>query len=249
MQQPERRHIARAEFDHVAGRLAVVAVQRADLGLQRVEQTAQLLEQRRRRAQRQRRRHQGRLDLEAAAAGAPHAQQRKVHIRVARLEFGHQPQRALEVGQLHRRRLRVQVGRVHIGLHEAGCAGRLPWLREVGVEWFQARQRRVIGHRLHRLRQLAQVDRGGQLVDPRRLVQFAVLEAQRQPQHAQHAAGQRLAVDLELFYSPGIRVGRLDALVQAVFVIGVLALEMLGAQQQAFAPENFAGHGGFFLRL
>jgi hypothetical protein len=37
-------------------------------------------------------------------------------------------------------------------------------------------------------------------------------------------------------------VGGLDALVQAVFVVGVLALEMLGTQQQAFAPEYFAAH-------
>jgi len=35
---------------------------------------------------------------------------------------------------------------------------------------------------------------------------------------------------------------RLDAALQAVLVIGVLALEMLRAKQQAFAPENFAGH-------
>jgi hypothetical protein len=35
---------------------------------------------------------------------------------------------------------------------------------------------------------------------------------------------------------------RLDAAVQAVLVIGVLALEVLRAQQQTFAPENFARH-------
>jgi hypothetical protein len=33
-----------------------------------------------------------------------------------------------------------------------------------------------------------------------------------------------------------------DALVQALFVILVLTLEMLGTQQQPFAPKYFAAH-------
>jgi hypothetical protein len=40
-------------------------------------------------------------------------------------------------------------------------------------------------------------------------------------------------------------VHRLDALVQAVFVVLVLALEMLRTQQQALAPKYFAVHVAF----
>ena len=61
-------------------------------------------------------------------------------------------------------------------------------------------------------------------------------------QDAQPVVGQRIAVDLQVVHAPGIRVHRLDALVQPLFVVLVLLLEMLGAQEQAFAPENFAGH-------
>jgi hypothetical protein len=35
---------------------------------------------------------------------------------------------------------------------------------------------------------------------------------------------------------------RLDTLVQTMLVVLVLLLKMLGAQQQALAPEYFAGH-------
>ncbi|MNV85627.1 hypothetical protein D3C71_1795960 [compost metagenome] len=58
MQQPERRHVARAELDHVAARLAVVAVQRAHFRLQRVEQVFQHALQARRAGDRQAGRHE-----------------------------------------------------------------------------------------------------------------------------------------------------------------------------------------------
>ncbi len=42
---------------------------------------------------------------------------------------------------------------------------------------------------------------------------------------------------------------RLDALVEAVFVVLVLLLEMLRAQEQAFTPKYFAAHRGRILYL
>ncbi|MNM70967.1 hypothetical protein D3C81_826120 [compost metagenome] len=236
MQQPERGHVARAEFDHALARLAVMPVQRIDLGLQRVDQAAQLQEQQGRAADGQAGGHEGRILLEAARRQAPQAQQGEADVGIARFGIGHQAQGFFQVGQFGLRGLGVQVRRAEIGL---GVARRVVGLAaggEVAAEWLEGRQGGVEGHRLQRRRQVAQVERLGQFIAAGRIVDFAVLEDQRQFQQAQAVVGQRIAVDLQLVHPPRIRVQCLDALVQALFVVLVLLLEMLGPQEQAFAP-------------
>ena len=89
---------------------------------------------------------------------------------------------------------------------------------------------------LLRLQQLAQVQGLGQLIGAGSVVDFAVLEHQRQFQQPQRVIAQRIAVDLHVVDTPGVGMQRLDAFVQAMFMVLVLLLEVLGAQKQTFTP-------------
>ncbi len=157
MQQPERGHVAGAKFDHALAWLAVMAVQRVDLGLQRIDQAAQLQEQQRCAADGQAGRHEGRILFETARRQPPQAQQGEADIGIARFGIGDQAQRFFQVGQFGLRGLGVQVRRAEIDLAVARRVVGLAAGGKVAAERLESRQGRMEGHRLQRLRQVAQV--------------------------------------------------------------------------------------------
>ena len=86
------------------------------------------------------------------------------------------------------------------------------------------------------------------IVGPRRIDDFAVLEAQRQLQQAQGIVGQRVAVDLQLAHAPRVRMdGALHGFVQSMLVVLVLLLEVLRAQEQTLHPKELCLSCGCFL--
>ena len=248
MQQPERGDVARAELDDVLVRLAVRTVQRIDLGLQHVQQAAQQRLQRRRGLQRHRGRHVARIQLEAAGGGAAHAAHRHRHQVVARHVVGQQAHAALEQRDLGLRGLRVLVfgGHGHAAVVQRAIVG-LRLQRGVAALGAQLRDGGMEDQLGVLLGPVGQVQRRRQRVFAGGGVELAVGEDQRKLVQPQHAAVQALGIDAYATHAPGIGMQRACRLGQPPLVIRILALEMLGPQEQAFAPQDLGtrDQGGF----
>lgn len=85
----------------------------------------------------------------------------------------------------------------------------------------------------------SEIDGSRQLVSIRRTDAFTVRKDGADFRDAQHAGGQRIGIELQTAYPPEIRVHRAAEFNQPAFMIEILSLEMLRAQEQAFAPEDF----------
>ncbi|MNV45951.1 hypothetical protein D3C71_1377630 [compost metagenome] len=118
---------------------------------------------------------------------------------------------------------------------EAGCRLAVAVVAADGLE----RMDRQIEHGFAHAIQRGQRNGRGQLVAVGRVVELAVGKHGRHFNGAQHAVGQCRGIETRRAQAPGIGMQRAGHLGQAVFVIRILPLEMLRAEEQALTPEDF----------
>jgi hypothetical protein len=178
------------------------------------------------------------VDLEAAGGDAAQAQQRKAVVGLERVEIRHQAQVTRQVGHRRRRRFAVQVLGIVFALAEAGIRPGLPTQRAILAVDLERGQGGMESETAFERRQIAKSHLGRQQIVLGCAVDFAVGEDQRQLGDAQHVGLEGIAVDRQPPHAPAIRMQGGGGFVQARLVVAVLLLEMLGAQEQALAPQD-----------
>jgi len=161
MQQPERGDVTGTEFDDVLAGLAVKTVERADFGLQGVEQATQHLVQGRGRLDRHAGRDETRVQFVARTRRAAHPRDRYGQQMIACFVLRQQSHVLAQVRQLGSRCIGIQIGSSASGLRitRLECRGTFGFV--IAANFTQGMHGQI-KHRIGRAIQGRQRDRVGQ---------------------------------------------------------------------------------------